>query len=76
MPDPMHRRITEDLRQKIESGELSHGTQLPTELELMEHYCASRATIRDAIRLLITRGLVETHPGRGRFVGCRPRSTR
>ncbi|HEX4657895.1 MAG TPA: GntR family transcriptional regulator [Streptosporangiaceae bacterium] len=68
MPDPMYRRIAEDLRQKIESGELGHGTQLPTELELRDRYDASRNTVRDAVRWLITRGLVETRPGQGTFV--------
>jgi len=64
----MYRQIAEDLRQKIESGELSHGTQLPTELELRDQYDASRNTVRDAVKLLMTRGLVETRPGQGTFV--------
>lgn len=68
MADPRYRQIAEDLRQKIESGELGHGAQLPTELELRELYDASRNTVRDAIKLLITRGMVETRPGQGTFV--------
>lgn len=68
MPDPMYRQIAEDLRQKIESGELRHGNQLPTELELREEYDASRNTVRDAIKVLIARGLIETRPGQGTFV--------
>jgi GntR family transcriptional regulator len=68
MPDPMYRQIAEDLRQKIESGELGHGDQLPTELELREEYDASRNTVRDAVKWLITRGLIETRPGQGTFV--------
>lgn len=67
-PEPMYRQIAEDLRHKIESGELSHGTQLPTELELRDQYGASRNTIRDAVKLLATRGLVETRAGQGTFV--------
>jgi len=68
MPDPMYRQIAEDLRRKIESGELGNGTQLPTEMELRETYDASRNTVRDAIRWLATRGLVETRLGHGTFV--------
>jgi GntR family transcriptional regulator len=68
MPESMYRQIAEDLRQKIESGQLGHDAQLPTELELREQYEASRNTVRDAIKLLITRGLVETRPGQGTFV--------
>lgn len=66
--EPMYRRIAEDLRRKIESGELPQGSRLPTEIELMEQYNASRNTVRDAIKLLTTRGLVETRPGQGTFV--------
>jgi GntR family transcriptional regulator len=65
---PIYRQIAEDLRQKIESGQLGPGSQLPTELELRELYDASRNTIRDAIKWLTTRGLVETRPGQGTFV--------
>jgi len=68
MPDPIYRQIAEDLRQKIESGELARGSQLPTELELREQYEASRNTVRDAVKWLTTRGLVETRPGQGTFV--------
>jgi GntR family transcriptional regulator len=68
MPDPMYRQIAEDLRRKIKSGEIGHGDQLPTELELRERYDASRNTVRDAVKSLITRGLIETRPGQGTFV--------
>ena len=68
MASPMYRQIAEDLRQKIESGQIESGTQLPTEIELRDQYGASRNTVRDAIKWLITRGLVETRPGQGMFV--------
>jgi len=64
----MYRLIADDLRAKIESGVLGQGRQLPTEIELMEQYSASRNTVRDAIKLLTTRSLVETRPGQGTFV--------
>jgi GntR family transcriptional regulator len=68
MADPMYRQIAENLRRQIEDGELIPGQQLRTELELRERYDASRNTVRDAIKWLITRGLVETRPGQGTFV--------
>jgi GntR family transcriptional regulator len=69
MADPLYRQIADDLRRRIESGELEPGSQLPTELDLREQYDnASRNTVRDAIRWLTTRGLVVTQPGRGTFV--------
>jgi GntR family transcriptional regulator len=68
MGDPMYRQIAEDLRAQIESGRLEPGQQLRTELELREHYGASRNTIRDAIKWLTNLGVVETKPGQGTFV--------
>jgi GntR family transcriptional regulator len=73
MAEPMYRRIAEDLRCQIESGELAPGAQLQSEVELREEYGqdgkeVSRNTVRDAIKLLVARGLVETRPGQGTFV--------
>lgn len=41
------------------------GDQLQTELELRDRYGAARNTVRDAVRMLVMRGLVETKPGQG-----------
>ena len=68
MANPMYRQIAEDLREQIESGLLEPGQQLRTEIELRDHYGASRNTVRDAIKWLTTLGLVETRPGQGTFV--------
>lgn len=68
MAEPLYRQIAEDLRTKIESGELAQGSQLATEGELKDLYSASRNTVRDAIKWLTTLGLVETRPGQGTFV--------
>jgi GntR family transcriptional regulator len=61
MAEPLYRQIAQDLQRKIESGELGPGARLPD-------YDASRNTIRDAIKWLAFRGLVETRPGQGTFV--------
>src|SRR5580698_4639393 len=64
----MWRQIAEDLRMKIESGELGRdGEPLPTELELQVAYRASRNTVRDAVKWLVTRNLVYTRSGQGTF---------
>lgn len=65
---PMYQQIAEDIRTQIDSGAIARGSQLPTEVELQQHYEASRNTIRDAIKRLISMGLVETRPGQGTFV--------
>jgi GntR family transcriptional regulator len=68
VPDPKYRAIADDLQRKIEAGTLAPAAQLPTEFELREQYGASRNTVRDAVRWLIARGLVQTMPGKGTFV--------
>jgi len=75
MATPMYRVIAEQLRQQIETREFEAGKQLPTEQELQERYGASRNTIRDAIKQLITLGLVETRPGQGTSVIAHGTST-
>ena len=73
MSEPLYRLIADDLDRRIKSGVLAPGEQLMSEVELGEEYGggdakASRNTIRDAIKLLVARGLVETRPGQGTFV--------
>jgi GntR family transcriptional regulator len=68
MPDPTYRRIAESLREQIATGTLNAGDQLPTEAEIADTWSTSRSTVRDAIKLLIARNLVEARPGQGTFV--------
>ena len=69
-PMPLYRKIAEDLRRQITAGQLAPGDRLKSEAELMEAYGqdgkASRNTVRDAIKFLASRGLVETRAGQGR----------
>ena len=44
------------------------GDKLPNEMELSEELNISRITLREAIRILCTRGLVEIRRGRGTYV--------
>lgn len=44
------------------------GDKLPNEMELSEELGISRITLREAIRILCTRGLVEIRRGRGTYV--------
>lgn len=67
MDEPMYRQIAKKLRERIESGEIPPGDQLPTELELRDRYNASRNTVRDAIKWLIADGVVAAKPGQGMF---------
>src|SRR5690349_20695329 len=64
----MYRKIAADLREKIESGELSPGELLPTQQELSLRYGVARMTTRQAVAELINEGLVVSHQGRGATV--------
>ncbi len=65
---PASRRIADELRHSIESGELAPGAQLPSERQLAATYGTARNTAREAIRLLADSGLVIAEQGRGAFV--------
>lgn len=50
---------------------LAPGQKLPNELELSQEMGVSRATLREAIRALITQGVLEVRRGKGTFVSPR-----
>jgi GntR family transcriptional regulator len=69
---PVYRQIAEGLRVRIASGDLQPGDRLPSESQLMETYSAARATVRQAVGLLRSEGLVLAEQGRGAFVRGHP----
>jgi GntR family transcriptional regulator, transcriptional repressor for pyruvate dehydrogenase complex len=56
------------LRRQIAEGELQPGHQLPGHRELATMYSVSLSTVREAISMLVSAGLVETRAGRGTYV--------
>jgi GntR family transcriptional regulator len=66
-----YRGIAADLQRKIASGELPPGQKLPSDAKLSSDYGASRNTVREAVKLLLTRGLVERRLNQGTFVLAR-----
>ena len=62
----MWRQVLEDLERRIEVGDIVD--RFPTDKELTEHYGVSRHTVREAVRRLRARGLVDRHRGRGSFL--------
>lgn len=60
--------VAEDIRARIESGELGAGTRLRSERDLAEFYGRSYGTIRRAVAWLREQGLIVTVHGRGNFV--------
>ncbi len=58
-----YEQVADQLRELIVTGELPQGGRLPTETELARSLGVSRATVREALRLLAAQGLVRTAKG-------------
>lgn len=65
---PSYQRIVADIRQKIRSGILRPGDQLPTVAALQVEYGVGTTAVRNAMLLLREQGLVEGHQGKGVYV--------
>jgi GntR family transcriptional regulator, transcriptional repressor for pyruvate dehydrogenase complex len=61
-------RVARQIEQRILDGELHSGDRLPTERELAEQFQVSRTAVREALKTLAQKGLVEMRPGRGTIV--------
>lgn len=66
MADPKWRQVLEDLEQRLATGEISE--RFPTDRELVDQYGVSRHTVREAVRHLRARGIIERQRGRGSTV--------
>lgn len=62
------RRIADDFAAKIEAGDLTPGSKLPSERTLVKTYGVARNTVQAAMRLLAEAGMVVAHHGRGVYV--------
>lgn len=62
------RRIYLLLKDRIVSGGLKRGDKLPSEFALAQEFEVSRITVRQALDLLVSEGLVQKRPGSGTFV--------
>ena len=56
------------LTERINSGEYSPGTRLPSERKLQEKFGVGRLALREALSRLNALGIIETSHGRGTFV--------
>jgi GntR family transcriptional regulator len=67
---PKYRRIADSLAEDILAGRLKAGDQIPSERVIAEEYGISRMTVRQALKHLADRGMVEARVGQGTFVGA------
>jgi GntR family transcriptional regulator len=67
---PLWKQVLDDLERRIAAGDIVD--RFPTDKELTEHYGVSRHTVREAVRGLRARGLVDRHRGRGSFLNETP----
>ena len=52
----------------VEQGKFLPGQQIPNETELADHFGVSRATLREAVKILVARHILEVRRGTGTFV--------
>jgi GntR family transcriptional regulator len=67
-PRPPYVQIADHLRKQIEEGRYQPGDRLPSISALVTEYGSATETVRRALAVLRTDGLVETHSTRGTFV--------
>lgn len=65
---PYYQQLFTTLERRLRTGQMAPGERLPSENELCTEFGLSRATVRQALQLLETRGLVHRVAGRGVFV--------
>jgi GntR family transcriptional repressor for pyruvate dehydrogenase complex len=61
-------RVTGQIEQLIEAGSLQSGDRLAPERELARQFGVSRTVVREAVRSLVARGLLEVRPGSGTVI--------
>lgn len=64
----LYEQIVKQIEDSVLKGTLKAGDQLPAERELAEQFGVSRTAVREAIKALGEKGLVESFSGRGTFI--------
>jgi len=64
----LYEQIVQQIEDSILKGDLKGGQQLPAERELAQQFGVSRTAVREAMKTLREKGMVEAFAGRGTFV--------
>lgn len=65
---PLPVRVADQISQLIIEQQLNSGDKLPNEFELCQLLQVGRGTVREAVKLLVARNVLEIRRGRGTFV--------
>ena len=61
-------QVEEQIYEYISQEQLKSGDRLPNEFKLAERFGVGRSTVREAVKLLVSRGVLETRRGSGTYV--------
>ncbi len=64
----LYEQIVQQIEESIVKGDLKPGDQLPAERDLAQRFGVSRTAVREAVKALREKGLVEAYSGRGTFI--------
>ena len=64
--------VANQIVEKIRKEAFEPGTRLPSEFELAEEFGVSRGTVREAVKLLVSKDVLEIRPAKGTFVREHP----
>jgi len=64
----LYEQIVQQIEESVLKGTLKPGDQLPPERELAQQLGVSRTAVREAVKTLREKGLVEAYSGRGTFI--------
>jgi GntR family transcriptional repressor for pyruvate dehydrogenase complex len=64
----LYEQIVQQIEEQIVQGVLKPGDQLPAERDLAQRFGVSRTAVREAVKALREKGLVEAFSGRGTFI--------
>ena len=67
-PVRLYESVIEQIMDLIKNNELKPGDKLPPERELAEKFSISRGSLREAFRVLESRGIIKSKPGGGRYI--------
>ncbi|MDD3346563.1 FadR/GntR family transcriptional regulator [Oscillibacter sp.] len=65
---PLAEQAADQISQLIIDQQLTNGEKLPNEFDLAEQLNVGRGTVREAVKLLVARNVLEIRRGRGTFV--------